>query len=153
MGTTKRALAGAGVGALLLLGAGCGDEGDELSEEEFLAQGNEICAQGNEELDAAFEEAFPDDDAEPTPQQVAALFLDELIPNVQAQIDDLEGLEGPDSLEEDLDAVLEDAEAALDDLEQQANDDPESLFTGGDPFADINPRLEELGLTTCAEGD
>ena len=64
--------------ALGLIAAGCGDDDDEssdtgtdavtaaaLTKEEYLAQGNQICKQGNAETDAAAQQVFQG--GKPTP--------------------------------------------------------------------------------------
>jgi len=36
-------------------------------------------------------------------------------------------------------------------LEERAEDDPEALITGDDPFAEVNDHANEIGLTECGE--
>lgn len=135
--------------------AACGDDdADALSEEEFLRRGNEICAEGNEKFDAAFEAVFADLDEgeEPAPDDVAAAFSDELVPNIQAQIDGIGDLEPPEELADDVEKLLADAQTALDELAQLAEDDPSSLLRQEqDPFADVNEQAAAIGLTECAD--
>ncbi len=138
------------VGACVL--AGCGDDDEALSEQEFLEQGNAICAAGNERLDAAFEDLDLEEGQEPTAEQMATLVVDEFIPDVQSQIDDVRALQPPDELADAVDEFLDNAQATLDDLEQQAADDPSVLFTDDeDPFAEVNAQANEIGLTECAD--
>jgi hypothetical protein len=129
-----------------LVAAGCGDDDDDdgdggeaLTKEEYLAQGNQICAQGNAELRQSEDFNFND------PAAVGAFVTDTLVPNIQGQIDQLrEGI--PEGDEETVNGILDDTEAKLDELEA----DPASLQEDADPFAEINMRLDEYGLTTCA---
>jgi hypothetical protein len=150
-----RALSTVVVGALLLVGAAaCGgdDDGDALSQEEFVRQGNAICAEGNETLDAAIEEAFGDlqEGEEPSADEIAEVFQESGIPSIQKQIDDLGDLEPPENMSDDVDQLLDDAQAALDDLEEQIEDDPNAFLNSDeDPFADVNQQAGELGLTEC----
>ena len=138
------------VGACVL--AGCGDDDNALSEQEFLEQGNAICAAGNERLDAAFEDLDLEEGEEPSAEQMATLLLDEFVPDVQSQIDDVRALEPPDELADAVDEFLDNAQATLDDLEQQAADDPSSVFSEDeDPFAEVNAQANEIGLTECAD--
>ena len=138
------------VGACVL--AGCGDDDDALSEQEFLAQGNAICAAGNERLDAAFEDLDLEEGEEPSAEQIEALLVDVFLPDVQSQIDDVRALEPPDELADAVDEFLDNAQATLDELEQQAADDPSSVFSGDeDPFAEVNAQANEIGLTECAD--
>jgi hypothetical protein len=136
------------VGAWVL--AGCGDD-EALSEQEFLEQGNTICAAGNERLDAAFEGLDLEEGEEPSAEQMEALLLDVFLPDVQSQIDDVRALEPPDELADEVEQFLDDAQATLDDLEQQAADDPSVLFSDEDPFADVNAQAQAIGLTECAD--
>jgi hypothetical protein len=125
--------------------AGCGDDDDALGEEEFIDQANAICEEGNAELEEIFS-AFEVE--EPTEEELAD-GVEEAADNIEGQIEEIRALEGPDDLEEDLDAVLDDAEDAVDQLREAGP----ALFEGEDPFADINERLRDLGFTTCGQGD
>ncbi len=149
-----------GVGAVTaLLLAACGSDGDELSQEEFLAQANEICRVGNEEIEQVFDEFFAEFfeplGEEPTEEEFREVIeegqepLDTLVSNVRGQIEDIRDLSGPSDLEDDLDPVLDEASEVLDGI---ADGSPEEFFEGeGDEFAEVNPQLEALGLTVCAE--
>jgi hypothetical protein len=132
-----------------LLAAGCGDDEESLSEDEFIEQANAICEEGSEELDEAGDELFGNE--EPTPEQIAD-FADVFEDAIGDQIDDIDDLNGPSDLEEDLADVLADARDTLSEFADQVRDDPEAAFTSEeDPFADINERMSALGLTSCAE--
>ncbi|CAN5561043.1 hypothetical protein BH20ACT15_BH20ACT15_10740 [soil metagenome] len=103
-------------------------------------QGNKLCEERSAELDQEADEAFQSND----PEALDAFVTDTLVPNVQGQIDALrDGI--PEGDEDTVNAILDDAEAVLGDLEA----DPKSLQQG-EPFAEINPRLQEYGLTACA---
>ena len=135
--------------------AGCGDDDDETTttttsgatgatgasgaalSTDLAAQGNEICKQGDEELNQVFSEL---QNAKPTEQE--ELITNEVIPNIQGQIDDLRDL----SDSEELASALDNAESILDDLEA----DPASLFEG-DAFAEVNEELSAIGLDDCAD--
>jgi hypothetical protein len=135
-----------------LVVAGCGDDEDEpttsaetaLTEEEFLAQGNEICAAGNDELDQLASETFAGQ--QPTPSEIEK-FAELFIENIQSQIDAIRTLPAPESLAADVDTFLSDAEAVLADIEA----DPSLLAVSENdsPFADINVQATEIGLTEC----
>ncbi len=134
--------------------AGCGDEKAALSEEEFLRQGNAICSDGNDKLDAASEAVFGDleGDQQPDPDELATFFSDEFIPIIQAQIDGIGELAAPKEIADDVDQLKVDAQAVLDGIEAQVKDDPLSFFEQEeDPFADVNAKAGEIGLTECAE--
>lgn len=121
-----------------------GSEADTaLSEEEFLAQGNAICAAGNKELDAAAGKLGRN----PSEEELQAL-VDLLIVNVQGQIDALEVLEPPEDLAADVDALLADAKAALDKIKELG---VKFLELKEDPFVDVNKAAGKIGLDECAE--
>lgn len=132
--------------------AACGSD-DELSQEEFLAQANEICRAGNAELEQLVEETFPttDDEAEflAFVEEEGPAFIDAFVSNVQGQIADIRGLNAPSDLEDEVDQVLDDASEVIDTV---ADGSPEEfILSEENPFADVDPQLEALGLTTCAE--
>ena len=143
----NRSVAGLCVAALAVVVCGCGDDEERLSSEEFLEQGNAICASVNDELDAAFEALG---DSQPSTDELVSLFADTVVPNVRAEIDDLRELNPPDELQEEARQLFDDADAAIDEIEQLIEDDPEAFFESDeDPFADVNERATELGLVEC----
>ncbi len=133
--------------AMGLIAAGCGGDDDDdgggsggeaLSQEEFLAQGNEICKQGNAELNASEGPAGQDE------ASLDAFVTDTLVPNIQGQIDDIRDLTPPEDIADDVTAALDDAQTELDSIA----DDPSSL--SDDSFSDVNQQLTDIGLTECA---
>ncbi len=134
-----------------LIAAGCGgddddagDGGDALSKTEYVAQGNAICEAGNAETDAAAEELFQG--SEPTEAEISSFATDTLVPNIQGQIDDLRALPAPEGDEDTLTGIYDEAELALQDI----NEDPTLIQgQGSDPFAEINTKLKDYGLTAC----
>jgi hypothetical protein len=137
------------VAALAVVAGGCGDDEEQLSSEEFLEQGNAICASVNDELDAVFEALG---DSEPSTDELVSLFADTVVPNIRAEIDDLRELNPPDELQEEASQLFDDADAAIDEIEQMIEDDPEAFVESDeDPFADINERATEMGLVECGD--
>ena len=127
-----------------LLAAGCGDDDDEssdLTHEEFVTQANEICTEGNAEL----EQAGQDIEGGPGSAGFEDFVTDTLVPNVQGQIQDIRDLGIPEE-DADLSGTLDEAE----DITNEIADDPAILTEGGDPFAPVNDELSEAGLTECA---
>lgn len=110
-----------------------------LTEVEFLEEGNAICAAGNEEIDAASQEIAGQEDA-------VAFVEETLVPSIQGQLDGLGELQAPPELEADVETLLADAQSALGEIEA----DPESVLSGGDPFADVNQQATDIGLEECA---
>ena len=140
----------AGLLAVGLIAAGCGgdddngadDGGEALSKEDFVAQANQICEDGN----AVFEQAGDELGENPSPEEIESFATDTLVPNVQDQIDDIRDLGIPEGDEDEVNAILDDSEEILGEVE----DDPSQITGGGDPFAEVNPRLRDYGLTECA---
>ncbi len=135
-----------------LVVTGCGGDDDEstteataLTTEEFLAQGNEICATGNEAIDTIANDVFTG--GEPSPEQLEN-FAELFVENVQGQIDAIRVLTPPEELAADVDTFLTDAEDVL----GQVEDDPTllSVSDSAGPFADVSAQAKEIGLTECA---
>ncbi len=127
-----------------LILAACGGDDDALSEEEFLEQGNAICAAGNERLEEAGA-GFSGE--QPSPEELEA-FLEILIDDVRGQLDDIEALSPPEELEEDVDELIESARGTIAEVEDAG---PDALLSPEDPFAEENAMADEIGLTECAD--
>lgn len=130
---------------------GCGDDGpDRLSREEFVTQGNAICAEGERRLDTLAEEAFAGftEENPPTEEDFQKFVEESAIPELERQFDELDELAPPEDLEDELDAALEEARAAAD----RARDDPSLLAAEEDTTFDrANELIAEAGLDACAE--
>jgi hypothetical protein len=151
----------AGLLATGLIAAGCGgddddddggDGGEALTKEEFLAQGNAICEEGNAELNAAADEVFQGGQR-PSPEELETFVNDSFVPNIQGQIDDIRALGPPEEDEDTINGILDDAEDALAEVEE----DPQGTLGAEagqttDPFAEVNAQLADYGLTACSDG-
>jgi hypothetical protein len=144
----------AGLLATGLIAAGCGgddddddggDGGEALSKEEFVSQANQICTDGNAEVETAATETFQN--GQPTPEEEEAFVTDTVLPSVQGQIDQIRALGIPEGDEDEVNGFLDEAEAIVDEAEA----DPQTFFQG-DPFAEVNDDLTAYGLTACAAG-
>ena len=137
--------------------AGCGGSsassstsGEALSKSEFLTQGNAICAKGGKEIQAAGRKVFTSSKA-PSQATQEKFVTDTIIPNVQQQIDGIEGLAPPSGDESQVNAITEAAQSALD----KARSDPSLLTDQGgtaDPFAQANKLADAYGLNKCGSG-
>ncbi len=157
-----RTLAVLAVGATLLI-AGCGGEdeegdtssttsaatgatglgGEPLTHEEFVAQGDEICATGDEEIEAAASGQFGD--AGPQNEQAITEFAETVvIPSIQAQHDGISALTPPEGEEEEVEELLSELQTALDEL----SEDP-SLLASSTAFEDVNKLASDFGFTNC----
>ncbi len=140
--------------SLLALGAiaivGCGGNDDTstttaaISKDDFITQGNQICAEGNKAFNAAAQEAFSG--GKPTDAEMSKFVDETVVPTVQGQIDDLRALGVPAGDEDQVNAILDAAQSGVDALEA----DPTLFSSGsGDPFAEANKLANDYGLTEC----
>lgn len=136
--------------ALALVAAGCGGDDDEgessgpaLSKEEYIAQGDEICAQGDTELAAAAEEEFGSATEEPPREDQEAFISDVVAPNFEQQLEDLQALNPPEEDQEQIDALL----AALEDLIAAAKEDPGTVIDG--EVTEASELAQEYGFQSC----
>lgn len=122
-----------------------GGDGVALSAEEFLEEGNAICAAGNRELDQLARETFTGE-GQPSPEEVEQ-FASGMIPSIQGQIDAIRALSPPEELAADVEEFLSTAEESLGELE----DDPQLLLSEDEgPFVETNEQAAAIGLTECA---
>jgi len=110
----------------------------------LIAEADAICAEGDEEIDAAARETFAN--GEPSAAEQEAFVEDTVVPSIQDQLDQLSELDPPEADADEFQSIIDGAQSALDEIE--AN--PESLGGGpDDPFADVNAQAQEFGLTKC----
>ena len=120
--------------------------GEPLSKEEFIAQADQICSEGDAQIDQAAGETFAE--GEPTPEEEEAFVTDTALPNIQGQIDGIRALTPPEGDEKDVAAILDAAQTAID----EAEEDPSLLGPGGegsDPFAKASKLAQDYGLEDC----
>jgi hypothetical protein len=139
--------------SIALVAAGCGGDSDDndtaLTKPAFLAKGNAICQAGNKEIQTAFETAIGK--GQPTQEQLNSVVTDSLVPSIQGQIDDIRDLPAPEGDEDQIGQTLDEAELAVQDVKENP-----SLATqqgGQDPFADVNQKLNDYGLTACGNSE
>ena len=125
---------------------GSGDTSSEdtsgaISREDFIAQGNEICADYSAQIDASAADADLG-----TPDSIAAFVVDTILPLTRAAARDVQALGYPAGDEEVLDAIYLQQSAVLDQVEA----DP-SISIGEDTglFADVDQSFDDYGLTAC----
>ena len=116
-------------------------EPEPLSKAEFVAQADEICAEGNQELETAAEDVS----AEPTDEEIAEFADDVLVPNLQQQHDDLAALGAPEGDEDAVQAILDALQDGIDVVE----DDPATLLSSDDPLEEATDLAAAYGLAEC----
>jgi hypothetical protein len=120
-----------------------------ISKAEFVTKANAICAAGTREVAQALADIDPNT-ADPT--EIADVLVSTVLPAIKSQIADLRELGYPEGGKDTLEGIYKDAEKAIDDAVAQAKADPEAFVNSeSDPFAPINQRLADYGLTTCAQ--
>ena len=131
-----------------LVAAGCGDDdgGEALSKEEFVVQGNAICARGNAEIGAAGEKVG----GPPGTPEFDAFVTDTLAPNIQGQIDDIRALGPPEEDADQVNAMLDEVQAVVDRI---AADPGFAAESKQDPLDPVTEDLVAYGLTECDNND
>lgn len=117
--------------------AGCTGTSSTISQEEFLASANAICAEGTAEIEAM---DWPDDGTE-------VFFIEEVVPNIRQQVADIRELGYPAGDEEVIAAILDDTDAILDEILAAG---PGEVGNQANPFAEVNQRMYAYGLDSCA---
>jgi hypothetical protein len=130
--------------AAALLACG-GDDDQRLSQEEFVAQAEAICAASDDRMTELF--ADMPSDRVPTEEELDAA-VDRLVPELLRVFDDLESLVPPEELEDDVDELVAMGRRAVAELDEGGG---MVLLTGQDPFEDANRKAGELGLDRCAD--
>lgn len=144
--------------AIALAGIGCGGGDEEstmaeaeaeqaLTKEEFITQADQICADGDAELEQAFNELDPD--IQPSDEEATTFITDTVLPNLHGQADAIGELPAPEGDEEQVDEIVTALNSAIDEAEA----DPTGAITGGkDTFAEVNTLAQDYGLTKCGNG-
>ncbi len=130
-----------------LVGCGGDDDGGskELTKDEFIAQADDICEASNDEVDKA-EDSFANPDS-PTEEEIDAAMSDVVVPQLQAQHDDIADLNAPEDDQEQIDEMLESLQAGIDSLEEDwQNPDNEA-------FANANKIANDYGFEECGEDE
>lgn len=154
--------------AAALITAGCGDDDEETTTttteatatgatgatgaggSEFVQQADQICREGNKEINTEAQDFFGGSQQEPPPAEQEKFATDVLVPNIEQQIEDVSALTPPEGEEDLFDEFIDQARSDLD----EAKSDPSLLLgqTGDDPFAETNELATELGLKVCSQG-
>jgi hypothetical protein len=145
--TTTAATTTAETGATGATGAA---GGEPLSKQAFVRQADEICREGDRQIDQEAEEFFGDLEQDPGPAELEQFATDTVIPNIQQQIDDIRSLTPPEGDEDEISAILDAAQEGVDELEA----DPASLDEGpdaGGAFAEANRLAHDYGLKECGD--
>lgn len=127
--------------------AACGggdaeDSGPPLTREEFIAQADEICAQGRAAIQAAATKRFGA--MGPTPAERVEFMRTVVADSFEQQLRSIEELTPPEVDQARVEAFL----GALEELIDEARNDPEALFTA-QQIPEAARLAQEFGLTGC----
>jgi hypothetical protein len=136
VGRLTAAIAIAGIGLVA-----CSDDKPALTQEEFVTQGNAICAAGNTRIEAIFS-GLGDAPSEDDLAEAAGQLADD----VEGQVGELRALTPPADLADDVDAALDSADS---DLAALRDAGAAALSGAENPFTATNALLTGIGLTEC----
>ncbi len=106
--------------ALALSACGGGDGGERLSKAGFIAQGNRICAETQQQVNSAVQTSFPNKGLVPTAAE-AEQFVDGPFDDlVQREIDQLDELRPPEQDQERVDEMLQAGRRGLEEIKSNA---------------------------------
>jgi hypothetical protein len=123
--------------------------GEPLSKQEFIRQADEICREGDRQIDQEAEESFGGQ--EPEAAELEEFATEVVVPNIQQQLDGIRSLTPPEGDEDEISAIVDAAQDGVDELEA----DPGKLTQGqdaGGAFTEANRLAQEYGLKECGDG-
>jgi hypothetical protein len=130
-----------------LVAAGCGGDDEEApTKEEFITQADQICTDGDQQINEEAENVF---EGQPSKAEQQAFIEDTVIPETQAQIDGIRDLTPPEGDEDEITAIVDAADQGIDEIEA----DPAALTQRGDnPLAEASQLASEYGMKACGQG-
>jgi len=134
--------------AIAFVVVGCGDSGESISKEEFIAKADAICKKSNVRMAAGFSKRLKDARSLVKPQspQLEKLVGEVMVPNLEREIRELRALGIPSGDSERIEAMLE----ALDEGVETAERNPKAVVASSDAVFGIAARLAgEYGLEVC----
>lgn len=139
----------AAASALVLIG--CGNDGDgsesgsTTDKQEFIAAADEVCAEGDAELDAQGREFTL-----ANPRDLEGLVGTVIVPGLREQLEQLRELDPPEEDRAQIEEFVDTLERGVDQLE--AN--PDQLLTGraARTILDARKQAEAYGMVGCARG-
>jgi len=136
-----------------LIAAGCGDDDDAAdpgesesaspTKEEWIAEADQICAEGDEEIEAEATKVFSG--GAPSQQKIEQFTRETLIPGIRSQAEQIEALGAPEGDEEEVEAIVTSLNEGLGELEE----DPSSLEGPDGALAEATRRVSEYGAQVC----
>ena len=128
--------------AIVVLVTSCASS--SISKAEFLSKGNALCTSLNETIAQFFTAGPP-----PTEEQGLAFATDVFVPGISNTVQGLRELGFPDGDK----VVLEELYAEIEKLRDEIAKDPSDAISNSEnPFASINLKANNYGLTACDGG-
>ena len=154
MGAVRPALRAAGWAALLGGLAACGGGGGAGGggAEEFAAAGNEICAEGDDELAKANDAVLEAKESKELDlADTAEFFAKTVLPIARERLDALSELEPPPGDDQLLADMVAAGQEAVDEIAEGLRTEGDEFLTasGPSPFAEFDVLAAELGLSGC----
>jgi hypothetical protein len=150
---SKRTIAllfGALVLGLVAVGCGGGSDsgGEALTKAELIKQGDEICKQGESELEEETEKFAEENEVDteaPTKAQQEEVIETVVAPALLRQAEEISGLGAPSGEEEAVEEILGSLEAGAKELEEE----PALLLEGKNPVQKASKLAKEYGFEEC----
>ncbi len=132
--------------------AGCGGDDDgssnALTKDEFVAQADKICKQGDAKIQQAAAKAFAQGQ-QPSKDDQVTFVAKTVVPETQAQIDGIRELTPPEGDADQVTAILDAADQGIAQIKQ----DPAAITNGGSsPLAEASQLAGDYGLKACGQG-
>lgn len=129
---------------LSLIAACASDESTNstISKSEFLAKADAICTRYND----ANEEKHSELESNPSEEQQLA-FVTDLLPEFINMFGEIRDLGFPAADKALLEGLMDEIDVVL----EQFTQDPASMLTAQEPFADINIQMSDYGFTVCGQ--
>jgi len=138
--------------AALFVLASCGGGGETtaaLTKAEFIAQGDEICAKGDEDGQAKADKFAEDRDIDvenPTEAELEEVMTKAFVPVLRQEAEELSELGLPEGEEEQAEAIVASLEKATEEIE----DEPGRAFSATDtPLKEVSKLANEFGFENC----
>jgi hypothetical protein len=144
----SRTIAAAGVAALIsTLLVGCGSSDETLTKKEFQSQANKLCEDANKET-----ETYGANITEKSSDADVAAAIDKTVKRNEELVDDVDALNEPKSMTDDVDSMLDSVRAGIKLLDEISSvQDLMSFDPNSGAFKEANDKAKALGLETCAE--
>lgn len=145
----RKGMAGglASLASVIALVAGCGSGDDGPTKAEFINQADAICKKAHDKLDKAFNQAFAG--KQPSQAELNKFALQELVPTVQGEVDDVGNLDRPSGDEAQIEAIIGAAQDGVDKVKADpAVLSPQVKF---DPLAKNHRLARAYGMKECSE--